>query len=367
MRIGAIVTLAGESQQAPGQVPAQNGDARSSVSTSHALFGLPIAACDVLGQNLLERTLARLSSYGVEQLSVIAEGTQSWYRTSDSGTVLEPGANFWSTWDSVVSRYLEHGIEHLLLVRLGAYVELDVADMIRFHRQTSSPLTQAHDRQGALDLVLVDAARLRQGTGSFRGRLSAMIPARRRYRFDGYSNRLASVADYRRLVRDALLGRCELRPRGEETRPGVWVGSGARIEPSAQIEAPAYIGEGVRIRSASVISGASAIERRSEVDCGTVVDGCCILPETYVGMGLRVANSVVAGSRLFHLERKIEVHMDERLLGPVGQMQRRLSQSLVKRAASLLPRNGRLEPAVASTRSSQLASLVTSFWSGNFE
>jgi len=366
--IGVIVTIAGDVQP-----EAENGAAHrrglSPSGTTSQILGSPVAFWDVVGQSVLDRTLSHLRRSGAERLSVIAEDTarQSAYSGASSDPS-DPATTFWSAWDSVVSQYLNEGIDLLLLVRLGGYVELDLADLARFHRQNSSLLTQVCDAQGALDLVLVDATRLREGTGSFRGRLSAMIPSRRRYHFNGYSNRLATAADFRRLVRDALLGRCGIRPLGVELRPGIWIGSGARVESSAQIEAPAYIGAGARVRSASTIAGASSIERQSEIDCGTIVDGSCIFPGTYVGMGLRVTNALVAESRLFHLERNVEVEMDERLLGSTGSSYRLVSQDLMKRAASLIPRNNRTSNPDVSTRGSQMASLMsslmTSLWLG---
>jgi hypothetical protein len=38
-------------------------------------------------------------------------------------------------------------METLLLVRVGPYVELDVSEFLRFHRQVASPLTQAYHAQ----------------------------------------------------------------------------------------------------------------------------------------------------------------------------------------------------------------------------
>jgi hypothetical protein len=108
----------------------------------------------------------------------------------------------------------------LLLVRMGPYVEADISDFLRFHREVGTPLTQVHHSQGPLDLVAVDGKQLRNAEHSFRASLSAMIGERQEYRFNGYVNALADPADFRRLVEDGLRGRCAIRPIGNEVTPG---------------------------------------------------------------------------------------------------------------------------------------------------
>jgi hypothetical protein len=254
----------------------------------------------------------------------------------------------------VVSDYLNQGIETLLLVRLGPYVELDLPDLLRFHRDAASPLTQVYKGRTALDLVVVDATPLRDGTGSFRTRLSELIPQRQRYAFTGYANRLAEPSDFRRLVQDALSGHCAIRPVGREVRPGIWYGENARVDRSATILAPAFIGAETCVEASCTVSGASSLERQCEVDCGTTVDDCCVFPGTYLGMGLNVTHALVKGSRLFHLNRNIEVEIgDSRLIGAASP-----SHQLGRRARSVLRSNGTFGSSLV-TRSSQLASLLT--------
>jgi hypothetical protein len=119
---------------------------------------------------------------------------------------------------------------------------------------------------------------------------------------------------------------------------------------------PTYIGAGVRIRNACTISGYTAIEQQCEIDCGTTVDSCSIFPGTYVGMGLNLKSAIVAGSHLFHLQRNVEVEIqDRRLIGA-----RFAPRRLVKTARTYLGGKARkLSTTVLSTRSSRLASLLT--------
>ena len=357
--IGVIVTIAGPAHTgSDGVGGAPRKRIEKTKATSPLLMGSPAAACDVLGQSIMDRVVARLRGFGAQRISIISEGKlAACTATSANASLYRAGSTpgFWPAWDSVVSEYLNQGMETLLLVRLGPYVEVDLLDLLRFHRETASPLTQVYHRQDALDLVVVDAARLRDGTGSFRSRLSGLIPQRQRYAFTGYANRLTEPADFRRLVQDAFSGRCGgIRPVGREVRPRIWYGENARVDRSATIVAPAFIGAETCVEASCTISGASSVERQCEVDCGTSVDDCCVFPGTYLGMGLNVTHALVKGSRLFHLNRNIEMEIsDSRLIGATSP-----SRQLGRRARSVLGANGTFGSSLV-TRSSQLASLLT--------
>jgi hypothetical protein len=85
-------------------------------------------------------------------------------------------------------------------------------------------------------------------------------------------------------------------------------------------------------------------------------------------MGLSVSHSLVAGSRLMHLQRNVEVDFpDARLIGPKSAPRGLMPQNLLRTATSLLWRQAKNAPGAVPTRSSQTASLVTSSrWLGKF-
>jgi hypothetical protein len=268
---------------------------------------------DVLGKPLVGRVIERLERCGVTDPCVISEDV--------AGSHLFPSraasaSQFISAWERAISEQIAGGADLLILARLGAYIELDWDDLFLFHRQTVSVLTQVYDNKGALDIALVNTEDLRKGTGSFRSRLSAEIPRHRRYLFGGYVNRLKHMSDFRALTRDALLGQNQISPVGVEIAPGVWTATGCRIDTSARIIGPAYVGENSRLEAFCKIAGATTIEKDCEIDCGTHVDNSSVLPGTFLGMGLRVTNSIVSPGKLFHLDRNIEVTIpDTRLIG----------------------------------------------------
>src|SRR5437764_2182014 len=109
----------------------------------------------------------------------------------------------------------------------------------------------------------------------------------------GHVSRLRTAADLRQLTADGLLARKAVKPLGREIQPGVWVGTGGRVQRGARLVAPCYVGAHARVRSAAVLTRATAIEHHAEVDCGTVVEGATVLPFSYVGAGLDVAYSIV--------------------------------------------------------------------------
>ena len=113
----------------------------------------PLAQWDVLGKSVVDRIRERLHVFGVSEIAVISQQNVGGEHGAGAG-------NFWTAWNDVIS--LKFDLTTLLLVRVGPYVELDIADFLQFHRETSSAMTQVYDAHGALDLVAVD------GTGTFR-------------------------------------------------------------------------------------------------------------------------------------------------------------------------------------------------------
>jgi carbonic anhydrase/acetyltransferase-like protein (isoleucine patch superfamily) len=354
--IGAIVTVAGN-----GGAGGSNNSSRTGapVNAPQLLLGAPFAYSELLGQTMVDRVVHRLRAFGVEHVSVISEGVGN-----KIAVLHDPQGShgFWSAWDSIVSRFLNQGIEELLLLRLGPYVEIDVPDLVRFHHASADPLTQVYDSKGPLDLVLVNAAELKQGNGSYRSRLSNLIPHRSRYRFSGYSNRLNSPSDFRRLVNDGLLGRCAIHPVGKEVHAGIWMNDYAVVDHTARIHAPAYIGAGTRIGAACAIGGSCAIEQGCEIDCGTTIEDCCIFPHTYVGLGLNLRHSIVSGSKLFNLKRNVEMQFNDRhLIANTLASRNQLTNatSRILRPVRSASRSG------LSARVSKVASLMSNRWLGS--
>ena len=297
MSASAILVVGNRSLLSSGGDDSLSGDGTEPPTT-------PIAALEILGQSIVEHTIARLHGAGIDAVSVVHE----------VGFSLTAGRRFVP---DVLMKQAQNGFERVLLIRLGAYAEVDYADLLRFHSEAGATVTRVCDAAGPLDFWVLDSAPAR------RSRLNLDLPSDANppsdYLTRGYVNRLESARDLRRLVVDAFQGRCAIRPRGREAKPGVWIDDGARVHRSARIVAPAYIGRGTRVRAAALITRFSNLERRCLVDYGTAIEDSSVLPYTHVGKGLDVAHAVVEGGRLVNLSRNVAVTIrDANLIGPTA-------------------------------------------------
>jgi len=266
---------------------------------------------EVLGQSLLDRAIAKLKQFGVSHYTVISGSSQQFLPSR----VAMVDA-FVEAWERTVANYVEECVDVLLFVRVSAYSDLDYVQLLRFHLETESPITQAYAAHGALDIALVDASRLRGGNGAYRRALGALSSRQGRFIYQGYVNRLGRRQEFYKLIHDGLRGQCALRPIGTETQEGVWQGADCKIDDSAAIRGPAFIGEGSTVGACCAVGPGSSIERDCEVDCGTVVEESWIAPSTYLGVALDVRRSIVRQGMLFNLDRNVEVEIgDHHLIG----------------------------------------------------
>jgi hypothetical protein len=253
---------------------------------SGAAQGLWTPSWPVLGKTVLQRWIERVQGLGVGLVSVVDRNPQEPNRVH---TMVE---------------WAKEGVEQILLIVLGAYAEIDLPDLIRFHSEGRRQVTKVFDPHGPLGISLLDRGCIlaNHERASRDGDLTSS-----RYDFLGYVVRLSSTANYRQLVEDALEGRCGIQPTGLQTRQNVWIDKTADVDASAQIQAPCYIGPATKIRAGVVVRGCSSVERNCEIDLGTTLDHTSIQPHTYVAPGLYFRESVVDGTRLEHLGRGVTV------------------------------------------------------------
>jgi len=264
-----------------------------------------LACVEILGRSVLERTVERLCRMGVQVISVVmdeASSNRSAFHRPLSPATLQLTAEPWAAAARMLGQYAERGIETALVAGLGAYVEFDAEEMFEFHRQRRQASTRAFHGQRALDLWVVDSKSSDNSAGNID---FWALPATRTaaYPLDGYVNPLAHARDLRRLVVDALQGRCQLLPVGREIKPRVWVDDGARLHRRARVIAPAYIGRASSVREDTLITRFSNLESFCQVDYGTVIEDSSVLSNSYVGIWLDVSHAVVCGSKLLNLSR----------------------------------------------------------------
>lgn len=270
MEVGALVVTQGSSLQ-----PSGGNHAWSS-------------AWPVVGKTVLERWLDRVRALGTGPVSVVDHDVR---RPNRLHTMMD---------------WAKQGVDQILLIVLGSYAEIDLTDLLQFHHQGRYPITRVFDTQGPLGINLLDRGAVLKSGGRY-----GIEDARNssRYEFSGYVTRLSSTVAYRKLVQDALDGKCAIQVSGQQAAEKVWIDPTAQVDATAKIEGPCYIGARTKLNAGVVIKDYSSVERDSEVDIGTTLDGASILPNTYVAPGLRVRNSVIDGTRLENLERGVIVDL----------------------------------------------------------
>lgn len=296
MRIAAIISL-------PTQ---QNGEAASDVRLqTTSLSTRSYASLEILGQTLLDRLIFNLKGFGIQDCTLLSEDANRPFLPSRTA----PDGMFVNDWENALASYVRQGVDYLLLVRLNTYNDIDYGDMIRFHTETKSALTQAHASDGLIDVAVVNTSSLAAADAFYWQTLSGL--QQRRYAFRGYVNRLSELSDFHRLANDGLYGRCNLAPIGEQTRDWVWQAQGSEIDDCAVVTGPVFIGAGSRIAACCTISGGVSVERNCEVDCGTVVQDSWITQNTYLGVALDVRRAIVTGNQLFKVDRNVAISIDD--------------------------------------------------------
>jgi carbonic anhydrase/acetyltransferase-like protein (isoleucine patch superfamily) len=289
----------------------------SGLSDSHEnLAGHPLASIEVLGQSLLQRTISRLHGDGIRDVAIISDRSLSSLIHSqlpgntDLILVNRP-TDVWSAAQRTFAEFAENGAESVLLIRLGAYVEFDLEQLLDFHREQSQPVTPFCDQQGPLDYWVLSASPDVAGCETIQGGGVVGEAGGTPFQITGYVNRMISPRDLRKLAVDSFLGRCQIKPSGIHLKPGIWVDDGAQVHRRARIVAPAYIGRNVKVQANALVTRCSNLERGCEVGYGTVVEDASILRDTCLGTGLDVTHAVVWGRNLINLRYDVALEIND--------------------------------------------------------
>ena len=291
-----------------------------SASSLETATGVPLACLDVLGASVLARTIERLQYAGVKAISVITPSRVpcSALKASLPAVSIRQGSeadDLWGLADEATQYYVQQHVGEIALLRLGAYSEFNLADLVRFHRDKHQSATWVSDDQNLLDFWLIRAKRASEHPRTSITELFEQQAGAMPYILSGYVNRLANAQDLRRLAVDGFLSRCAVHPRGQEVTPGVWCADGAKAHRRARIVAPAYLGVQTRVGADALITRSSTLERGCIVDHGTAVEDTSALPNTYLGRGLNVTHSIVSGNKLIHLRHNVMVEINDGYLG----------------------------------------------------
>ena len=290
-----------------------------------SLLGCPLPCLEILGRSMLARTIETLRDAGVSPITLV--GTEEIAQR----TGVLPGeaeiclaGNGEDALRLATRKLAEHfdgGVQTVLVQKLGAYIEFNLADMLQFHERRESSICRAADSGGPLDLWAVEE----DAVSSSGPNLDWHGQPVQWYRGCQYINRMRSVRELRRLVVDVLHSRCAIRPIGTEVRPGVWMDEQAHVHREARVVSPAYIGRRARVQASALITRSSSLERDCEVGEATVVEESSILPETNLGRWLDVSHAVVDGTTFIDLKSEVAVEIaDSALVGRAKSSETRM-------------------------------------------
>ena len=294
-----------------------SGEARS--AAPEAFSGVPLSFLPLLGCPILRRITDRLRKSGIDSISVLRAAPSispllEDLRLSDPDCKEVPGDQLWRAAEEEFENLVQAGAELVILIRVGAYAEVELDPLIQFHLDQRSHITQVMAADGLIDFFVLSGSRRNDAAFLLRHSLRKTRVQTRPFETLGYVNRLQTPADLRALALDSLMKKTSIQPLGTEIRPGVWVARGARVNRDVRLVAPCYIGPSSKIRAGALITRGSSIEHHCVVDCGSVVEASTLLPLSYLGAGLDLTHSVLGSRRVFSVKHNAQLEVGDATL-----------------------------------------------------
>jgi mannose-1-phosphate guanylyltransferase/phosphomannomutase len=113
------------------------------------------------------------------------------------------------------------------------------------------------------------------------------------YVADGYWEDVGTTSAYLKAHQDILDGKVEVDVFGFELRPGVWLGKGSSIDPTARIDGPAFIGENCTIDQGAVLEAYTTVGANTRIAERAEVGHCVIGENSYLGPAVHVEGAVL--------------------------------------------------------------------------
>ncbi len=112
----------------------------------------------------------------------------------------------------------------------------------------------------------------------------------------GYWEDVGTLEAYLRAHQDILDESVRVQIDGFPLRPGVWLGKGAEVDPTARIQGPAVIADNCSIGAGAVLGQYCVVGPNVRVGDNASLERCVIGDSTYIGAGVRLEGSVVGRS-----------------------------------------------------------------------
>jgi mannose-1-phosphate guanylyltransferase / phosphomannomutase len=111
-----------------------------------------------------------------------------------------------------------------------------------------------------------------------------------------------TLGEFHRVNLDAAAGRFPgLNVPGRELMPGVIVGRKTRLPVSAIKGKPVFVGSRCRIAANAELMSEVVVSSDVVIDRGAILRSAVIMPHTYIGELVEVADAIVAGNELIHV------------------------------------------------------------------
>jgi mannose-1-phosphate guanylyltransferase/phosphomannomutase len=116
------------------------------------------------------------------------------------------------------------------------------------------------------------------------------------YVADGYWEDVGTTEAYLKAHQDILDEKVQVEIEGFPLRPGVWLGKGSTVDPSAVLDGPAIIGDNCSIGPGVVLGEYTTLGSNVRVAEGATVRRSVVNDNGYLGTGVRVEGAVVGRS-----------------------------------------------------------------------
>jgi mannose-1-phosphate guanylyltransferase/phosphomannomutase len=126
------------------------------------------------------------------------------------------------------------------------------------------------------------------------------------YVADGFWEDVGTTAAYLKAHEDILDGKVDVDISGFELRPGIWVGKGSTIDPTARLDSPTYVAENCTVDGDAVVGAYTTLGANVRVAERAEVQRSVIGENSYLGPGTRVEGAVIGRSCELRVGARVE-------------------------------------------------------------
>src|SRR5215472_7582459 len=169
----------------------------------------PLALQDVAGRSPLLRLTDRLQGHGIMAVTAVVEewpgfASERGHWTGPIDYRMATPDLFWHAANNAFDALTQAGAEVVVLVRLGAYAEIDFNKLVQFHLERQCKFSQATHALQKLEVFCISTSRHNDAALLFRNRLARSRSDGNAFAHAGYVNPLADARDLRQFAIDVL-------------------------------------------------------------------------------------------------------------------------------------------------------------------